>query len=318
MADFNAAGPAPLSDEAGGTGRRLSRLANFAGAAASLALLVGVGVWGTKIILRDVSGIPVVAAAEGPMRVAPDRPGGRQADHQGLSVNAVAGLGIAEKPADTLHLAPTETDLSDDDVSFAEMTPVQAKATVPAAAEPLPSLSELTENAENPEDAMQALADQLAAGVEPLSDPGDAAEAGEAEEDSVEIATISPDIPGVAVSLRPTSRPVDLAVLRAVAAQSRPKETGTREIAAGDLSKGTRLVQLGAFDSADTRPRRMGPARRPVPRLHGRPRPRDREGAIGRQDVLSPAGARLRHALRRAPLLCRLRGRKRRLHPGGS
>lgn len=248
MADFYSAGPAPLPDEAGGTGRRLSRLANFAGAAASLALLVGVGVWGTKIILRDVSGIPVVVAAEGPMRIAPERPGGQLADHQGLAVNAVAGLGIAERPADTLHLAPTETELSADDVSFAEMTPVESKATVPAAAAPLPSLSELTQDAEEPEDPIEAFAERLAAGLEPLSDP---AEAGDAEEETIEIATISPDIPGVAVSLRPATRPVDLAVLRAVAAQSKPQETGTREIAAGDLSQGTRLVQLGAFDSAD-------------------------------------------------------------------
>ncbi|ETX14620.1 sporulation protein [Roseivivax halodurans JCM 10272] len=263
MADFYAAGPAPLSDEPGGKGRRLSRLANFAGAAASLALLVGVGVWGTKIILRDVSGIPVVMAAEGPMRVAPERPGGELADHQGLAVNAVAGLGVAEKPADTLHLAPGETDLSDEDVTLSEMKPVQASAAMPATTEPLPSLSELTDDAASPEDAIQALADQLVAGTEPLLETGIEPGPEEAGDEGIEIATISPDIPGVAVSRRPATRPVDLAVLRAVAAQSRPKETGTREISAGDLAKGTRLVQLGAFDSADT-------ARSEWTRLEGR------------------------------------------------
>ena len=57
----------------------------------SLALIVGIGVWGTKLIMRDVSGIPVVRAAEGPMRIQPENPGGLPADHQGLSVNDVAG-----------------------------------------------------------------------------------------------------------------------------------------------------------------------------------------------------------------------------------
>ena len=58
-------------------GGGLSKLAQLAGAAVSLALLVGVGVWGYKLMVRDVTGIPVVRALEGPMRVQPENPGGR-------------------------------------------------------------------------------------------------------------------------------------------------------------------------------------------------------------------------------------------------
>ena len=74
---------------------RVSNLTNFAGAALSLALIIGVGVWGYKLVVRDVSGIPVVRAMEGDMRVAPENPGGEIAPHAGLAVNEVAALGEA-------------------------------------------------------------------------------------------------------------------------------------------------------------------------------------------------------------------------------
>ena len=48
-------------------------MANLAGAAVSLALIVGIGIWGYKLIMRDVSGVPVVRAAEGPMRIQPPK-----------------------------------------------------------------------------------------------------------------------------------------------------------------------------------------------------------------------------------------------------
>ena len=74
---------------------RVSNLTNFAGAALSLALIIGVGVWGYKLVVRDVSGIPVVRAMEGDMRVLPDNPGGAVALHTGLAVNEVAASGEA-------------------------------------------------------------------------------------------------------------------------------------------------------------------------------------------------------------------------------
>ncbi|MFD1809073.1 hypothetical protein ACFSHQ_16160 [Gemmobacter lanyuensis] len=44
---------------------------NVAGALVSVAMLLGAGVWGYRIAVRDVMGIPVIKAMEGPMRVAP-------------------------------------------------------------------------------------------------------------------------------------------------------------------------------------------------------------------------------------------------------
>ncbi len=86
---------------------RASVFVNYAGAALSLALILGVGFWGYKLIMRDVSGIPVVRAMEGDMRVLPDNPGGDVAPHTGLSVNEVAAIGEDGGPGDRLGIGRT-------------------------------------------------------------------------------------------------------------------------------------------------------------------------------------------------------------------
>ncbi|MGB1753688.1 MAG: SPOR domain-containing protein, partial [Paracoccaceae bacterium] len=73
-------------------------IAQFIGAFLSLALAIGIGVWAYKLIMRDVSGIPVIAASSDPMRIAPEDPGGTSAQNQGLSVNAVAEEGSVTNP----------------------------------------------------------------------------------------------------------------------------------------------------------------------------------------------------------------------------
>ena len=70
---------------------------------------------------RDVTGVPVVRALEGPMRVTPEEPGGDQANYQGLAVNTVAAAGIAAGPADRLVLAPPPLDLSAEDRAATEL-----------------------------------------------------------------------------------------------------------------------------------------------------------------------------------------------------
>ncbi len=84
----------------------LKILANGLAATLSLVLLAGFATWGWKLAVRDVSGVPVVRALEGPMRLAPDDPGGLRAAHQGLSVNAVAG-GEAIAAPERILLAPS-------------------------------------------------------------------------------------------------------------------------------------------------------------------------------------------------------------------
>lgn len=92
-------------------------LFNVAGGLVSIALVIGVGVWGYNTMVRDVSDVPVVRAAKDPMRVAPEDPGGTLGGNTGLAVNKVAAAGVAEKPADRLILAPEPIRLSQEDES---------------------------------------------------------------------------------------------------------------------------------------------------------------------------------------------------------
>ncbi|ETW14328.1 hypothetical protein ATO8_00425 [Roseivivax marinus] len=277
MADTYSPGPADGPSFMQTAGRSVARWTNYAGAAASIALMVGVGVWGTKLIMRDMSGIPVVRAAEGPMRIAPEQPGGQPAAHLGLSVNDVAGLGIAAAPADTLRLAPVDDTLTDEDVAFADVVPdvpTQAMAEASETA-PLPTLAELTSDAENPTEAIHQLADRLSAGVAPLAPAGDDLDDTPPEVRSAlaalgvampeetapikavatvaEARIIPASVPGVSVSLRPAPRPAALARRVAAAAPPEPlKPAEVEELDADSVAAGTRLVQLGAYDSVET------------------------------------------------------------------
>jgi hypothetical protein len=251
--------------------RPLAKLANLSGALVSLALIAGIGVWGYKLIVRDVSGIPVVRAAKGEMRVRPDEPGGDYAQHQGLSVNTVAALGTAGAPADKLKLAPKPVDLTAED----HITPVAMRVEpAPGAAMEAGELSdEAVADVSAPDVAaalqsgeVDALVEQLVAGVAPLEPaPGVAApleqsEALAGEPEAVEeipepiLASASPviDAPGVSQSLRPRKRPADAAMIVPASMVSEvPTPAPSPELDADNLPKGTRLAQLGAFDSPE-------------------------------------------------------------------
>ena len=72
----------------------------LAGAATSLTLVLGLGVWGYRLMMRDINGVPVIRALEGPMRVQPEDPGGERMAFQGLTVNEVAARGEAGEVGD--------------------------------------------------------------------------------------------------------------------------------------------------------------------------------------------------------------------------
>ncbi|WP_245216388.1 SPOR domain-containing protein [Sagittula salina] len=272
MADYTLGGH--YAPESHRVGKPVS-MVNLAGAAASLALIVGVGVWGYGVMARDVSGVPVVQAVAGPMRIAPADPGGTLADHQGLAVNTVAGTGLAEGPAQQLLLAPVPAGLAAEDVAPEAMVrvDVEAEAAAAAAAEERAKQHGLDLFPEEAEDPIQALAAQITAGTDPLtplSDIEDVTSSG-SDLDEDDFASAAPHVvhagPGLARSLRPRIRPgglqvasvgpVDAAVIAAAA------ETPTREINPDTLPAGTRLVQIGAFDSTET-------ARSEWARLEGR------------------------------------------------
>lgn len=279
MADFTA-GP----NGSGGT-IPAGKFVNISAAAVSIALIGGVGIWGYKLLVRDVTGVPVVRAIVGEMRVAPENPGGEIASNIGLSVNSVPAIGGAAEPEDRLVLAPSNVALEAEDMvvdSLAEANEVTPDAPAPedlvvtvpvtltqndavdapdvaaALATPVDPSTPLTAN------DVLALADQIAAGTTPLSDlsTGDVVPV----QVAVNGVTVNPDIipdavPGVRRSPRPSVRPAALRTTPPAAVQASaqaPEGTSTQasspvrgEITTAAIPAGTKLVQLGAFDSAD-------------------------------------------------------------------
>jgi len=212
-----------------------STLFNWLGAVMSVALVAGLAVWGYQLAMRDVTGVPVVRALEGPMRVAPDDPGGEQAAYQGLAVNSVAADGSAAGPVDRLVLAPEPLDLSDAD-------------------QPRPRLARTANSATNtvtPAVATDtlALADDVARDATPLVGSVETAETG--------VRVVPASVAGVSVSPLPSPRPLGDLTAQAVAntvafaSSGNTNNAAQSEIDAATVPVGTRLVQFGAFDSPE-------------------------------------------------------------------
>ena len=273
------------------------RYTQYAGAAVSLTLMIGVAVWGTKTILRDVSGVPVVRAMQGDMRIAPENPGGDVADHRGLAVNTVAGSGEAAAPEDSVTLAPRMVELAAEDLDTAPLTGATPDAAADTDAVAAATIAVPT-GPMNADDIL-AMADQISAGIAPMAplanmdDANDSpvmtldGEAVPGEEDgTTEIMNIdaqdpiamalaeamssdvaAPEATPVAAGavrsvLRPTVRPMraapavataaDLAAAPVtVAAVASPETLPSVAVLTDDLPVGTKLVQLGAFPTAE-------------------------------------------------------------------
>ena len=217
--------PSPKAD--------LVPLINWVGALASIALIVGLSVWGYRLAMRDVSGVPVIAALEGPMRVQPEDPGGRQAEHQGLAVNRVQAEGTAAPTADKVILAPKPLDLS----TATPAVPVQRAIARP---ETLPQIAKAAAPApsRDPAAAAQALIEELAAA--------------NAEADGPKIIPASTG--GLTHSPRPVARPSAAKMIK-VAAKPSPAAKASGDVPsyveAASITSGTRLVQFGSYDSED-------------------------------------------------------------------
>lgn len=217
---------------------RLGHAINLAGAACSVGLVIGLGVWGYNLAMRDVTGVPVMRALAGPMRIAPEQPGGDIASHQGLSVNAVAAVGTAAALPDQVVLAPPPVSLTLDDAPGLAGQPGADPVMVEEVADAM-ALPTLPAGSGTDEAVALALADVLAEGVEPF------------ETLPVDEATmaVEPDQSNgpLATSPRPLPRPGSVAAptdVQSVAAVTPP----VAEIDPKTLAVGTRLVQLGAFD----------------------------------------------------------------------
>jgi hypothetical protein len=209
----------------------MAGLARGFGAVMSLVLLIGGGVWTWQMMQRDVSGVPVVRALEGPLRVAPEDPGGLQAAHQGLSVNELAAEGESGLP-DEIVLAPQPLDLEQSMTSPAQSTPL----------------------ATQPETLIEV-------GL-PLPGQGDVS--------ATPLGFVSPNRSAVTTSPRPAARgtqvartpqpfspdetsPVDVTLAAAVAnsVAADLSRSGGIDVDPASIGPGTRLVQLGAYDSVE-------------------------------------------------------------------
>ena len=263
---------------------RARALINLAGAACSIVLVIGLGIWGYKLAVRDVSGIPVVRALEGPLRIAPDNPGGDVAMHQGLSVNAIAAAGTALPLPEKLTLAPKEVALTPEDqagtaelaqlptadplASGAEVVEVAPQA--PASLAPIEIAPVVMPEASASADALDANSLAVAAPLPATQEDAVAAALAAALADGettegglsvVEVAAVDP-----VKSLRPKLRPTTpsaaaIAAIEPVAvaatAEAAPETAvdapvastaAVAEIDPSTIPAGTRLVQLGAFD----------------------------------------------------------------------
>lgn len=247
--DDGSAGDAPQP------GVRAARLLHFAGAVLSLALMVGAVWWGYTLAVRDVTGVPVMRAIEGAMRVAPADPGGNIAGHQGLSVNAVAAAGTAAPLPESLSLAPATEELSEEDAAglvqpvLAGAAPgLQGSSLFPESSgqQPAPLAA-----AEIPTSDQEAVAAALA---EALGGADAGAGAGPAGAAIV-----------LARSLRPLARPAGLAAQSDVepTLASASATAPASEVDGASIALGASLVQLGAFDDDAT-------ARSDWSRLNGR------------------------------------------------
>lgn len=238
--------PAPIQ------ANMLSKLTYGLASVISLGLVIGVGVWGYKLMVRDVSGVPVIRAAEGPMRIQPEEPGGRQAANQGLSVNDVAAIGAVAAAPDELILAPAPLDLTlEDDPGPERVQPTSLQTQTQSGVVPeqpqeaaAPAPDSATAAAQGTgqgtdEAAMLALAEALSAGVTPLGEVAPAP--------NIEVS--APVTGGIGRSLRPRERPQGLQTASLSVVEPLTAETAAQEVSAAQIPTGTRLAQLGAFTS---------------------------------------------------------------------
>ena len=219
---------------------RARRMVNLAGAVCSVALVLGLGYWGYRLAVRDVAGVPVMRAMAGPMRVAPADPGGDQASNQGLSVNAVAATGTSAPVADQITLAPRPVELLPGDTSVALGSASSDGAATPVS---LAISGQATSGV-----AAGLLITQIA----PLEE-GAATLIEMATGTTVDIANADPETtPATGRSLRPQPRPAALAAASTLSNVETVAAPGpVTEIDPTSLVTGTRLAQLGAFDTPD-------------------------------------------------------------------
>lgn len=255
---------------------RVGRLTHYLGAVVSVGLMVMLAVWGYKLVVRDVSGVPVIRAVQGDARSTPENPGGELSERTGLAVNAVAG-GIAPAATNQVALAPEATRLGSEDVPMGDLGVSARQPTNPVDLPVMTSQDRviaLSDAQAAAEAEAAALAAEAAANssVPAIDAPvneavtdldGQAAEAGAINAALVEATPeAAPSASAVQTSTRPAPRPRRVAAVQAAPAEApaatqaaaapaaRPEAApAAQKVAPSAISSGASMVQIGAFDS---------------------------------------------------------------------
>jgi len=218
-------------------GASMSSVINWLGAVMSAGLIAGLVWWGYQLMVRDVSGVPVVRALEGPMRVAPDDPGGQAASHQGLAVNNISAAGTAADPADRVVLAPKPTVLTDEDETTAVLDAMQANTAAIASTQ---AATAAAQGGTSPDAATGAGADVGRSSM---------IEAALLAVQDTPVDLVPASLGGVTRSLVPQIRPAVLQPTKPASAQA--EGSGAKRIDPADIPVGTRLAQLGAYETQE-------------------------------------------------------------------
>jgi hypothetical protein len=215
----------------------------LAGAAVFLGVVAAMGLWSYRLGTRDAAEVPVIRAMEGPGRIQPEDPGGAQAAHQGLEVNTV--LSGVPAPVARTPVAPIQAG------------PVLAEEDAPQGALIVAAARAFAEPAEDAGADLRMPPSED--GIETVV-VGESPDLGSlvAEALGPEAEATTPEA-GAEPGARPLRRPGNLVRVRAQApaattAATSPATTAppaaaapAREVAS--LGSGSRLVQLGAYDS---------------------------------------------------------------------
>ncbi|WP_374290362.1 SPOR domain-containing protein [Paenirhodobacter enshiensis] len=257
----------------------VSKWLRNAGAITSVVLILGVVVWSYRLAERDMAGLPVLRAPDGPARIAPDDPGGDMAQHVGLAVNEVAGGKIATEAPSRVYLAQPPEELTEDDTAMLGVKSIpQVQRPQPVLLEEASPANEPTANV--PQSTAIALDDDPASDAEPAAAPparpGEPVAVVSKPDQPYQISANAPDdripasVPGVKSSPRPGARPVDVVPPAPAAAASAARPSSDKpadkpaaeppapakpapvvELDPAKVAAGTRVVQLGAFDNAE-------------------------------------------------------------------
>lgn len=251
-------------------------LIHWLGALASVGVLGVMVYWGLQLVQRDPNEVPVIKAMEGPARVLPEDPGGAQSSYTGLAVNSVQSEGEAEKPSDRVMLAPAPRTLLPEDVPVRQLADDSAETEGQPVAELIldsiedaisdgssvdpqehDSVAKLIELEDRPDqdgpitltvrDVPEGMRIDTSGSEVKLVNESDTAAAGDTAPAEPPSGTKYAPKASLLPQFRKNS--VELAKAAVPATASAPKPL-SREVPEAPL--GTRLIQLGAYDSRET------------------------------------------------------------------